>query len=331
MAEPHEQGAAADRYAAIEAAYCDDRWQDVLTQGRKLLEDLGPEDDALATALRQRLHLLMAHTHLHGLGDRDMAEDLYRQVLNTANAEPALRRSAEEGLQQCARPNIRPATATGDAPSAVAPPTPAPARSTEPPFPEPVAPPLVLDPAVPFSAGTGSSGTGSIQAAATPWLQANPETPAAAVPAEKIDAKAPALESAPTSTPITSTLTTPSPSAAPSLMAEVVEEPELLDVHRANPLRAEEIELELREPPSTAAAAAQVLAASVTAEAMAEVAAGRAEPMTPSALERQTEANPLAIPTIEEQAFADVLTLPLIEEDEDDPDLLEGLLQVALG
>jgi hypothetical protein len=53
--------------------------------------------------------------------------------------------------------------------------------------------------------------------------------------------------------------------------------------------------------------------------------------MTPSALERQTEANPLAIPTIEEQAFADVLTLPLIEEDEDDPDLLEGLLQVALG
>lgn len=334
MAEPHEQGVAADRYAAIEAAYCDDRWQDVLTQGRKLLEDLGPEDDALATALRQRLHLLMAHTHLHGLGDRDTAEDLYRQVLNTANAEPALRRSAEEGLQQCARPTIRPATATEDAPSAVAPPTPAPARSTEPPFPEPVAPPLALDPAVPFSAGTGSSGTGSIQAAATPWLQANPETPAASVPAEKteeIDAKAPALESAPTSTPITSTPTTPSPSAAPSLMAEVVEEPELLDVHRADPLRAEEIELELREPPSTAAAAAQVLAASVTAEAMAEVAEGRAEPMTPSALERQPEANPLAIPTIEEQAIADVLTLPLIEEDEDDPDLLEGLLQVALG
>ncbi|MFM7394778.1 MAG: hypothetical protein ACKO22_10550 [Cyanobium sp.] len=331
MAEPHEQEAAADRYAAIEAAYCDDCWQDVLTQGRKLLEDLGAEDDALATALRQRLHLLMAHTHLHGLGDRDTAEELYRQVLNTANAEPALRRSAEEGLQQCARPNGRPATATEDAPSAVAPPTPAPAPSTGHPFPEPVAPPLALDPAVPFSTGTGSSGTGSIQAAATPWLQANPETPAAAVPAEKTDAKAPALESAPTSTPITSTPTTPSPSAAPSLMAEVVEEPELLDVHRADPLRAEEIELELREPPSTAAAAAQVLAASVTAEAMAEVAEGRAEPMSPSAPERQPEANPLAIPTIEEQAFADDLTLPLIEENEDDPDLLEGLLQVALG
>ena len=212
MAEPHEQGGAADRYAAIEAAYCDDRWQDVLTQGRKLLEDLGPEDEALATALRQRLHLLMAHTHLHGLGDRDTAEDLYRQVLNTANAEPALRRSAEEGLQQCARPTIRPATATEDAPSAVAPPTPAPAPSTEPPFPEPVAPPLALDPAVPFSAGTGSSGTGPLQAAATPWLQANPETPAAAVPAAKaeaIDVKAPALESAPPSTP-----TPPPPSAA---------------------------------------------------------------------------------------------------------------------
>ena len=334
MAEPHEQGAAADRYAAIEAAYCDDRWQDVLTQGRKLLEDLGAEDDALATALRQRLHLLMAHTHLHGLGDRDTAEDLYRQVLSTANAEPALRRSAEEGLQQCARPTIRPATATEDAPSAVAPPSPAQAPATERPLPEPVAPSLEHDPAVPFGAGTGTSGIGAIQAAATLWLQANPDIPAAAVPAEKaeeIDAKAPALESAPTSTPITSTPTTPSPSAAPSLMAEVVEEPELLDVHRVDPLRAEEIELELREPPSTAAAAAQVLAASVTAEAMAEVAAGRAEPMPPSALERQPEANPLAIPTIEEQAIADVLTLPLIEEDEDDPDLLEGLLQVALG
>jgi hypothetical protein len=329
MAEPHEQRAPADRYAAIEAAYCDDRWPDVLTQGRKLLEDLGAEDDALATALRQRLQLLMAHTHLHGLGDRDTAEDLYRQVLNTANAEPALRRSAEEGLQQCARSTIRPATATEDAPSAVAPPSPAQAPATERPLPEPVAPSLELDPAVPFGAGTGTSGIGAIQAAATPWLQANPDIPAAAVPAEKaeeIDAKAPALESAATSTP-----TTPAPSAAPSLMAEVVEEPELLDVHRADPLRAEEIELELREPPSTAAAAAQVLAASVTAEAMAEVAAGRAEPMPPSALERQPEANPLAIPTIEEPAIANALTLPLIEEDEDDQDLLEGLLQVALG
>jgi hypothetical protein len=343
MAEPHEQGVAADRYAAIEAAYCDDRWQDVLTQGRKLLEDLGPEDDALATALHQRLHLLMAHTHLHGLGDRDTAEDLYRQVLNTAKVEPALRRSAEEGLQQCARPPIRP-TATEDAPSAVAPPSRAPAPAAERPFPEPVAPPLALDPAVPFGAGTGTSGTGAIQAAATPWLQANPDTPAAAVPAEKaeeIDAQAAALESAPTSTSTTSTPTTPSPSAAPSLMAEVVEEPELLDVHRADPLRAEEIELELREPPSTAAAAAQVLAAAVTAEAMAEVAAGRAESMTPSAPERQPEPNPLSTPAIEgaavkepvpeEPAIADVLTLPLIEEDEDDPDLLEGLLQVALG
>jgi len=348
MAEPHEQGDAADRYAAIEAAYCDDRWQDVLTQGRKLLEDLGPEDDALATALRQRLHLLMAHTHLHGLGDRETAEDLYRQVLSTANAEPALRRSAEEGLQQCARPSIRPATATEDAPSAVAPPTaapaPAPAPATERPLPEPVAPPLALDSAVPFSAGIGASGTGPLQAAATPWLQANPETPAAAVPAAKaeaINAKAPALESAPPSTPTTAAPTPPPPTAAPSLMAEVVEEPELLDIHQADPLRAEEIELELREPPSTAAAAAQVLAASVTAEALAEVARGRAEPMTPSAPERQPEVNPHPIPTLEgaevkepvleEPAIADVLTLPLIEEEEDDPDLLEGLLQVALG
>lgn len=344
MAEPHDQGAAAERYAAIEAAYCEDRWGDVLTQGRKLLEDLGPEEDALATALRQRLHLLMAHTHLHGLGDRDTAEDLYRQVLNTANAEPALRRSAEEGLQQCARPTIRPPAETEAIPSAVTPPSPAPSPAPERPLPEPVAPPLALDPAMPFSAGSGSSGTGPIQAAATPWLQADPEPPAFAVPAEEaeeIDAKTPAWESEPESEP-TSTPTTPPPTAAPALMADVVEEPELLDVHRADPLRAEEIELELREPPSTAAAAAQVLAASVTAEALAEMARGRAEPVAPSAAERQPQADARAIPTIEgasvteplpeEPAIADVPPLLQIEEEEeDDPDLLEGLLQVALG
>ncbi|MCS5697567.1 hypothetical protein NZK32_00710 [Cyanobium sp. FGCU-52] len=332
MAEPHDHGAAADRYAAIEAAYCDDRWEDVLTQGRQLLGDLGSADDALATALRQRLHLLMAHTHLHGLGDRDTAEDLYRQVLNTAHAEPALRRTADEGLQQCDRPTIRPATATKDVSSAVEPPGPTPASSPERPLPEPVAPPLAVDPAVPFSAGTASSGSGPIRTAATPWLEANPAPPAATVPVGEIDEKAPAQESEPPST-----ATKPPPSAAPSLLAEVVEEPELLDVHQADPHRAEEIELELREPPSTAAAAAQALAAAVTAEAMAEVAAGRAEPDAhpvstvislnePEAAETVQEE-----PAIEELTIAEVPTLPPMEEDEDDPDLLEGLLQVALG
>ncbi|MCS5690939.1 hypothetical protein NZK33_02940 [Cyanobium sp. FGCU-6] len=312
MAEPHEQSAAADRYAAVEAAYCDDRWQDVLDQGERLLGDLDPLDDALATALRQRLQLLMAHSHLHGFGDRDAAEDLYRQVLNTANAEPALRRSAEEGLQQCNRPIVRAAVDIVEPPALAAP-------ASERPLPEPVAPPLTVDPAVPFAAGTASATASLIQAAATPWLAANPQIPAAVVR----DAEEGPGDPSPASTP------------APRLMADVVEEPELLEVHRVDPLLAEEIELALQEP-AASAAPAQVKASPGDGPA-------KQAPERSPELQNETppaEASPAVLEGLPLQpppsGLATVAEAPsLLEEelfeDDEDSDLLEGLLQVALG
>jgi len=313
MAEPRDPTGPAERYAAIEAAYCDDRWQDVLTQGQDLLGDLGPLDDALATALRQRVHLLMAHTHLHGFGDRDTAEDLYRQVLNTANAEPALRRSAEEGLQQCDQPAVRAAKDTAVAPAPAAAPIAASPPAPERPLPEPFAPPLTADPAIPFATAAAAPGRGPVQAAAAPWLEA---TPATAVDAEE---NPPGADSEPIAPPT---------EAAP-LMPEVVEEPELLDVHRADPLRAEEIELELQDPASTAAAAAQVLAAAVTAEALAEVKAGRDDAAPAAVLEASAQPAPSEEAAVAEAA--PLLDQEVFDEDDDDPELLEGLLQVALG
>lgn len=309
MAEPHDPSAAADRYAAVEAAYCADRWQDVLDQGQRLLGDLDPLNDALATALRQRLQLLMAHTHLHGFGDRDAAEDLYRQVVTTANAEPALRRSAEEGLQQCHRPIVRATADVGEPPGPAAAPTSAATPAPERPLPEPVAPPLTVDPAIPFAAGTASATASLNQEAATPWLEANPPTAAAVA---LVTEQPPAGMGEPT----------PPPTPARRLMAEVVEEPELLEVHRVDPLLAEEIELDLREPAKPATPAP-------------ERPPERQDEILPDAASSAVfEDLSLEAPASTQAAVAEVPSSPEEEElleDDEDSDLLEGLLQVALG
>jgi hypothetical protein len=160
MAAPPESGDALERYAAIETAYRAERWFGVLEQGNALLADLGPAGTAGTTGLRERLQLLLGHTHLHGLGDRAAAARCYREVLATST-DPRLVQSAEEELRLCEAP-----------------------------------------------------GEGATPAAA-PWLEA-----------------AGARPSAP-----------PQP-----LIPEVVEEPELIEVHQADPRLAEDLEVPLREP-----------------------------------------------------------------------------------
>jgi hypothetical protein len=155
MAEFADPSDLSGRYAAIEQAYCEDRWSDVLGWGQSLLQEVAEGNDATSLGLRQRVQLLMAHTHLHGFGDRDAAESLYSAVLE-GSAEPALRRGAEEGLLQCDLP------------------VPPPAAMAEP---------------------------------AMPWLSGG----------------------------------------QPALIPEVVEEPELIEVHQADPALAEEIELVERQ------------------------------------------------------------------------------------
>jgi len=96
MAEFAEVGDPTQLYMAIEKAYCEDRWPDVLEQGQKLLSRL-PVDDL---GLRQRLQLLLAHTHLYGYGNRESAGEFYRAV-QESQAESSLRQIAAQGLQQC--------------------------------------------------------------------------------------------------------------------------------------------------------------------------------------------------------------------------------------
>jgi hypothetical protein len=92
------------RYEVIEKAYCDGRWDTVLENGTVLLRELpDSRDQPEIQGLRHRMHLLMAHTLLHGYGDRDAAEDLYTLV-HQSGAESSLRQMAEDGLDQCHRP-----------------------------------------------------------------------------------------------------------------------------------------------------------------------------------------------------------------------------------
>jgi len=159
MAESPESGDALDRYAAIEIAYRAERWFEVLDRGQALLQDLDPADVA---GVRERLQLLLGHTHLHGLGDRAAAARCYREVL-AVSTDPRLRQSAEEELRSCG-------------------------------IPETAAP-----------------------SAAAPWLE---------------DAAAGAFAAAAGREP---------------LIPEVVEEPELIEVHQADPRLAEDLELPMKE------------------------------------------------------------------------------------
>jgi hypothetical protein len=183
MAEFADPSDLSGRYAAIEQAYCEDRWSDVLGWGQSLLQEVSEGKDATSLGLRQRVQLLMAHTHLYGFGDRDAAESLYRTVLE-GSAEPALRRGAEEGLLQCDLPVRPPEAMAEDSPGTS----------------------VLEEPGSPPPAAT-SSQRASSQAPAMPWLG----------------------------------------SGQTALVPEVVEEPELIEVHQADPALAEEIELVERQ------------------------------------------------------------------------------------
>ena len=218
-------GHATERYAAIEKAYCEDRWPVVIEQGGKLLNQLPPED----MGLRQRLQLLMAHSYLYGYGERDAAEDLYRAVLES-KAEASLRQIAAQGLEQCELPAQRLTTPTSaaqappQAPEEAAVLTPhAPLNPED--LPKPVAGPSLEEDGGPslhdsvqalIPAVTEASAVHQPAAPVMPWL----ETPAA-----------PAAEAPPVP-------------ERETLVAEVIDEPEMIEVHQADPMLAEQIDLE---------------------------------------------------------------------------------------
>jgi len=269
------------RYEVIEKAYCEGRWATVLEAGTLLLRELSEEggDEGEINGLRQRMHLLMAHTLLHGYGDRDAAEDLYT-VVYRSDTESSLRQMAEDGLEQCHKPltstfvaeepedndadiqdrprlflpeteNTALEAAVNSQNSAKADPVIVfhPSESSPPePEPEPVASPTLVpraarregeespgsevatDPFQPSSRRARRPETLHLGVPVMPWLTPE-ESPADGEPGEE------------PSPPLGRRFFSGPPTAVP-LIPEVVEEPELMEVHQANPYLAEEVDLE---------------------------------------------------------------------------------------
>ena len=250
MAEFADMGDATERYAAIERAYCDDRWPVVIDQGGRLLSQLGPEDGGL----RQRLQLLMAHSYLYGFGERDAAEDLYRAVLES-KAEASLRQIAAQGLEQCDKP---PQPAGSPAIAAWSP-DPAPVAPPQPPLkpedlPQPASAPSLEDdggpslhdsvqaliPSVPPQAPPPQGGTPVM-----PWLETGSAAAGGTAPASTAGATAGPGTPAnlPWERPPQPSESTRGPRPPERIEAELIDEPELVEVHQADPRLAEEIDL----------------------------------------------------------------------------------------
>lgn len=283
------------RYAVIEKAYCQGRWSTVMEAGTLLLRELleaGGHPEVMA--LRHRMQLLMAHTLLHGYGDRDAAEDLY-EVVRQSNAEAALRQIAEDGLDQCHQPltstlvaeedeqedlqhsrpmlflpetertdlededpneasrgpssasqvPLRPIQRISPEPGAEphqAPQTPASSAPLAYEAPAPIPPGatdlgLAADPFGPAGGSPASEGKGG-EAPVMPWLtQPSPGSVGGA-----LEQALPWEEQTPTAA---ATLNQ-------ALIPEVVDEPELIEVHQANPSLAEEVDLQIqRDTPAS--------------------------------------------------------------------------------
>ena len=87
------------RYGQIEEAYRQQEWSIVMDQGQTLLADLEKQPEAGA-GLKPRLQLLMAHALLYGFNDTLMAEDLYTRVAGDSS-ESELQPVAEAGIHNC--------------------------------------------------------------------------------------------------------------------------------------------------------------------------------------------------------------------------------------
>jgi len=87
------------RYGQIEEAYRQQEWSIVMDQGQTLLEDLEKQPEDEA-GLKPRLQLLMAHALLYGFNDTLMAEALYTKVAGDSS-ESDLQPVAEAGIHNC--------------------------------------------------------------------------------------------------------------------------------------------------------------------------------------------------------------------------------------
>ncbi len=221
---------AAQRYAVIEQAYSREKWDTVLGDGEELLQKLRQSDNPQLTGLKLRLQLLLGHTQLYGFGDKAAATGYYGTVAEQSS-EAALTRIAEQGLKQCAIEEAA-APTTGAA----------------------VADTVATTPAFLTEGAAGPAGTAqAVTGAAAPWLTTTPATaaPSAAIPAPAADLEAAPAADAPAASPASAAA---APWSEPSLIPEVVEEPELIELHQADPALADDVELSWQEPAPTTTA-----------------------------------------------------------------------------
>lgn len=332
---------AAERYAALERTYVEERWSSVAADGQTLLEELEESDDPQAESLANRVRVLIGHTYLYGLLEAVAAEDYYRAVLS-GRAEPELRRIAAEGLRQCQRPPTSEAlpveTTTASRPELS---TPISAAKGDP------NDPFLAAISSAASAEATSHGAGG---PAMPWLKDLVAGGANAADQIKPSAVAPGGNSA----------------LVPRLEVEVVEEPELVEVAQADPDLSQELELELtrirerraaraavqspaaagfgeaaerpasQDPEAAFAAAITAATAEITASGLDDERSGEPVVVPPSepAVSRSdsirrtdTEPRPLETTSTSEQEARVETTLDPSDEDQD---LMAGLLRVKL-
>lgn len=220
---------AAQRYAVIEQAYSKENWAAVLQNGEDLLLLLRQSDNVQLLGLQMRLQLLLGHTQLYGYTNKTAASVYYGAVAAKSN-EAALTKIAAQGLKQCAIEEAHAEPVQAEAPT------------------EAVAPAEAVAPVVtPSSAGPGP---------AAPWLTAAATTATATTTALATEPSTPTpiveVETQPAVEPAASTPA--APWSEPSLIPEVVEEPELIELHQADPALSEDVELDWKEPAPASAA-----------------------------------------------------------------------------
>jgi hypothetical protein len=209
------------RYGQIEEAYRQQEWSTVMEQGKILLADLEKQPEATA-GLKPRLQLLMAHALLYGFNDTLMAEDLYTMVAGDSS-ESDLQPVAEAGIHNCRtnRAQRRESEARAQAEAAQRRKTKQEELSsahTNQNQSQPARPVL----------GAGSPGP------VMPWLtQEDTAGVSATTPAQ------PAANST-----LVNQVWAP---VADTLIPEIVDEPELLEVHQAESSLGEEVDLMVRE------------------------------------------------------------------------------------
>ena len=387
MADPVFSTDPLERYGAIERAYCEERWTSVIHDGQALLGDLSRVDEAPREGLKERLQLIIAHAFLYGLCERDSAEDLYLAVLHSEAeaslrqiAEQGLQQCSLPTAAsdwQDPQSEEEPSSGLASAPTAE---TSVWHQAPDPELRAASASPLPASEEGAASWPSAEATSGLQDSAALPvmpWLEAGaaqvdalstPSGSGQVIAVEESgglpDPQEPASESLPpqesqaprplAAVPIQAA-TSPDPSLAVGessaaeerLLADVVEEPELIELYQSDSFRRDEVVIQMRTDRFAAPSVAEV---TKEAAALADLELlGAVQPPGPGSdsrisdlLDRSAEDPPQpvrlrpwaprsATPRVQVTSGMRPFSGPPQPVAEEDPELLMGLLKVEMG